>query len=128
MDQRAAAAIGRAMTEKQHTGARGEDRAADYLRENGFELLHRNWRTGRYELDIVAQRGQFIHFVEVKTRRAGSLTTPEEALTPAKFRSLLSAARAYMAIHRIDAEAQFDLIAIEGDQLRYIPNAMSPAW
>ncbi len=109
-------------------GAQGELMAAEWLRANGFELLHRNWRDGRYELDIVACKLDTIHFVEVKRRKAGSLTSPEAALTPAKFRSLMRAAQAYLAIHRIDLEPQFDLIAIEGDELRYIPNAATPSW
>lgn len=128
MDRGATQTFRGAMTERQDTGARGEELAARWLRDNGFELLHRNWRNGRCELDIVACKGGVIHFVEVKTRKAGSLTTPEEALTPAKFRSLLGAARAYLALHRLDAESQFDLIAIQGSELRYIPNAMTPSW
>jgi len=64
------------------TGRRGEQAAVDYLRRAGFAILERNWRSGRYELDIVARRWDELHFIEVKTRRAGGLTTPEEAITP----------------------------------------------
>lgn len=120
--------VGRAVNTTTQTGNQGEDRAAEWLREHGFELLHRNWRSGHVELDIVAMKDYEIHFVEVKTRRAGSLTAPEEAMTPAKIRSLFKAARAYLAVHAIDAEVWFDLIAIEGDELRYIPNAFAPGW
>ena len=63
------------------TGRRGEQAAVDYLRRVGFAILERNWRSGRYELDIVARRWDELHFIEVKTRRAGGLTTPEEAIT-----------------------------------------------
>ena len=74
------------------TGRRGEQAAVDYLRRAGFAILERNWRSGRYELDIVARRWDELHFIEVKTRRAGGLTTPEEAITPRKFASLRRAA------------------------------------
>ena len=78
------------------TGRRGEQAAVDYLRRAGFAILERNWRSGRYELDIVARRWDELHFIEVKTRRAGGLTTPEEAITPRKFASLRRAAEAYI--------------------------------
>jgi putative endonuclease len=113
-------------------GPWGEEVAAQWLRGEGFEVLARNWRAGRYEIDIVARRGGAVHFVEVKTRKADGLTAPEDALTPAKFRSLQRAARAWLALHRTDAEVQFDLAAVEytpaGHTVRYIPNAMVCRW
>lgn len=112
----------------QQTGQRGEQAAAEWLHDNGFELLHRNWRSGRYELDIVARHHDVIHFVEVKTRKPGSLTSPEEAMTAAKVRSLMQGAQAYIAQNAIDLETQFDLIAVQGDQIRYIPHAITPSW
>lgn len=68
-------------------GVQGEQAAAEYLLEHGFRILHRNWRSGHYELDIVAVKDDTLHIVEVKCRRKGSLTAPEEGLTPAKQRS-----------------------------------------
>lgn len=99
---------------------------------HGFDLLHRNWRSGRYELDLVARKEGTLHIVEVKSRRKGALTAPEEAMTAAKFRSLCKAATDYVALYRIDLEVQFDLIAVEfsasGVDLRYIPQVMTPRW
>ncbi len=113
-------------------GRRGEQSAADYLSARGYRILDRNWRAGRYELDIVARRGDTIHFVEVKSRRRGSLTTPEEALTPAKFEALCRAARAWIAAHPCDLEISFDLAAVElapeGCRVRHIPGAATPRW
>ena len=57
------------MTTTQHTGRQGEEAAARWLLDHGFTLLHRNWRQGHYELDIVAARKGTLHFIEVKTRR-----------------------------------------------------------
>ncbi|UKI39785.1 MAG: YraN family protein [Alistipes putredinis] len=80
-------------------GRQGEQAAAEYLLEHGFEILHRNWRSGHYELDIVAVRDGVLHVVEVKCRKKGTpFTAPEEALTPAKQRSLLRAAAGYAAL------------------------------
>ena len=78
--------------QSREAGLRGEQAAAEWLIANGFELLHRNWRSGRYELDIVALREGVLHVVEVKCRRSGALSPPEEAMTPRKFAALMRAA------------------------------------
>lgn len=120
------------MGRTQEIGSRAEAEAVDYLRSEGFLVCNTNWRSGRYELDIVAQKSDTIHFIEVKCRRRGALTSPEDAVTPAKFRALQKAANAYICTHGIDLEPQFDVIAVEYDdggcELRYIPNAMTAGW
>ncbi len=116
------------------TGRRGERLAVEYLRREGFEICDLNWRSGRYELDIVARRAGTLHFVEVKTRRAAGLTSPEQAVTPAKFRALRHAAEHYMALGGYDDwEVQFDLIAVEvlpdgSAELRMVEQAMESNW
>ncbi len=116
----------------QECGHAGEQAAAEWLHGQGFELLHRNWRAGRYELDIVAVKGATLHIVEVKTRRAGSLTSPEEAMTASKRSALVKAAAAYIAENGIDLEVQFDLVAVErspgGLRVDYIPHAVTLSW
>ena len=113
-------------------GQRGEEIAARFLLSEGFDLLHRNWRSGRYELDIVARKEGVLHIVEVKSRKADGLTAPEEAMTRKKFNALFRAAQQYVALYRIDADTQFDLIAVDllpdsTHRLRYIPNALVTA-
>ena len=62
------------MTEKQQRGALGEQAAVEYLRQNGFMIVEQNWREGKSEVDIIALRYDELHFVEVKTRKANSMT------------------------------------------------------
>lgn len=117
----------------EETGRRGEQAAVNYLRRAGFTILERNWRWGRYELDIIASKWDGIHFVEVKTRRADGLTTPEAALTTRKFSSLRRAAEAYMALHHVQLDPQFDLAAVDllpdGTlQVRFLERAMECNW
>ncbi len=95
------------------TGLRGEQAAMEYLRAEGYVICARNWRQGRYELDIVACKGGILHIVEVKTRRAGSLTPPEAAITRRKFQALHRATSSYLAATGTDAEVQYDLAAVE---------------
>lgn len=116
------------------TGRAGERAAAEYLCRAGYDILARNWRAGRYELDIVARHAGVLHFVEVKTRRAAGLTTPEQAVTPAKFRALQRAALRYISLHgNAEEELQFDLAAVDvwpngSMEVRLIERAMECHW
>ena len=115
------------------TGRRGEQAAVDYLRRVGFAILERNWRSGRYELDIVARRWDELHFIEVKTRRRDGLTPPEQALDSHKRRALVRAANAYLTENPFAGEVQFDLIAVETapagtPEVRYIEDAIELHW
>lgn len=121
------------MSFNKQRGDAGEEIAARYLSDNGFEILERNWRTGHYELDIVARRYDTLHFVEVKCRREDSLTPPEMGMTKAKQRSLMRAVAGYLALHENPLEIQIDLIAVEMScnddyRVRYIPNAVIARW
>ncbi|MDE6858109.1 MAG: YraN family protein [Alistipes sp.] len=115
------------------TGREGERAAAEYLRRRGYAILATNWRSGRYELDIVAVGGGCIRFVEVKTRDAEGLTAPEEALTAAKCSFMVSAATRYLALHGCREEPHLDLAAVDvlpdGEyRVRYIADAVECHW
>lgn len=121
------------MSEAAETGRAGERAAVEYLRRAGYEIHALNWRQGRDELDIVASREGILHFVEVKTRHAGSLTPPEAAATQRKFRALSRAAACYLSTVRWEGEVQFDLAAAEmaGDgsiRVELIENALEYNW
>ncbi len=114
-------------------GAMGEDAAIDWLRREGFLIVARNWRDGRYELDIVAQRGFSLHFVEVKSRLKSGWSTPEEAITNNKRTALMRGVNSYLASHPTDLEPQVDLIAVDimedgRCEVRYIPYAIESRW
>ena len=92
--------------------------------------------TGEDGLSITHYRhgiADTIHFIEVKTRRAGGWTTPEQAISPAKCRALFRGAEAFLAMSGTKLEPQFDLMAVdmfdENDcDIRYIENAMQSHW
>ena len=115
------------------TGRAGERAATDYLRQAGYEIRALNWQQGRYELDIVASKEGVMHFVEVKTRHAGSLTPPEAAATQRKFRALTRAAACYLRVSGWEGEVQFDLAAAEmlpdgSVRVELIENALEYNW
>jgi putative endonuclease len=94
-------------------GDKGERVAAAYLEGKGYRILHRNYRFGRGEIDLIARKGGTIVFVEVKTRSSDSHGEPEEAVTPAKVRQIRKVASAYLAQRRIgECDCRFDVIAV----------------
>lgn len=95
------------------TGAEGEDAAVRFLQGMGWKVLARNWRFRHLELDIVAEEGDVLVFVEVKTRAAGGLQRPFEALTPVKRERLCRAAEAWLKVHNAwSRPCRFDLVCV----------------
>ena len=96
-------------------GRQAEKLAALYLRLKGYKILHRNWRTRFGEIDLIAQKGRTLVFVEVKARRSQSRGLPEEALTAQKRQRLLQLASFYLAKHPLKEEqsVRLDVIAID---------------
>jgi putative endonuclease len=105
------------MAKRSDVGAWGEALAARHLRAHGYLIRARNWRCGRGELDIVAERAQTIVFVEVRTRRSDAYGAPQESISAHKRATLIATAQAYLDQHDLrDAQWQIDVIAIELDQ------------
>src|SRR5687768_10310553 len=96
-------------------GAAGEADAVAHLLRAGYRILERNLRTRFGELDVVAQDGDCVVFVEVRTRRSRAMA-PEESVTPAKRRRLAGLGMRYLQEHGLeDADWRIDVIAIEQD-------------
>lgn len=104
------------MATRSEVGAHGEALAARHLAARGYAVRDRNWRHGRGELDIVAERDGAVVFVEVRSRRSDAFGAPEETLTSAKRAKLIETAQAYLAAHGLEHAAwRIDVIAIELD-------------
>ena len=94
------------------TGNKGEDMAADYLTGHGYTILHRNWRFKNWEVDIIANKGKFLHFIEIKTRTSSAYGKPEESITKKKMDNLMNAAEEYQYQNPQWKFIQFDVLAI----------------
>lgn len=106
------------MSNLRRVGASAEDKAADYLLNQGYTLLTRRFSVREGELDIVALDGETLVFVEVKHRRGNA--RPEEAMNSKKADRLLMAAERYRDKSGLSEKTfRFDLIAIENDELRH---------
>lgn len=98
---------------RKQRGAVGESLAAQFLQRGGMKILHRNYRFERGEIDIVAEDGEELVFVEVKARRSKSYGEPEEAVTEQKQEQLRKVADGYLFEHGIEGRAcRFDVVAI----------------
>jgi putative endonuclease len=96
----------------QATGKKGEQLAAAFLTDNGFEIQEKNWRHHHLEVDIIASKNGRLHIVEVKTRYSIKYGHPEESITKTKMKFLKNAAEAYQFQHKKWLYLQFDVIAI----------------
>ena len=94
-------------------GKRGGELAAKMLREKGYKILERNWRLGDLEVDIIARKGKFVVFVEVKTRTDDAWMNPAQAVDKKRKIRMSHAAKAYMRGHKItDLEVRYDIVSI----------------
>lgn len=121
------------MAKHNNTGKWGEDLAADYLRENGYEIIERDWRDGHRDIDIIARSPDLrtIVFVEVKTRATDIITKPEEAVDRRKIRNIGMAANTYVKMLNVLDELRFDVVSVIGGtketaQVEHIVDAFNP--
>ena len=120
------------MIGRRETGAQGEKIAVNYLKRKGYRIRERNFRCREGEIDIVAEKGGFLVFVEVRTKRDTSFGTPEESITASKKDKLIALAQIYIESHAgLPSSWRIDVVAIELDKrgkvsrLRLIKNAIS---
>jgi len=118
------------MANSHSLGRKGEHRAVEYLAGKGYTILRTNWTSKHREIDIIAEDGNFIVFIEVKTRTAGFSLHPRQAVSVPKQRNIISAAQAFLRENDTDKEARFDIITIISgggkNELEHIKDAFYP--
>jgi len=100
------------MAEHLDTGKKGEDRAAEFLAEKGYEIITRNYRFRHAEIDIIAKKNKILVFVEVKTRTNTSYGMPEEFVDATKRRLIMKAAENYIFDHDWHGDIRFDVVSL----------------
>lgn len=114
------------------TGKNGEDRVAHFLRKSGYEVIVRNYQCRFGEIDIIAQKGEYIIFVEVKTRKENSFVSPAEAVDLRKQQRMILTAEDYISKTECLLQPRFDVAEVivskrpdgtEKYSLNYIKNA-----
>ncbi len=113
-------------------GKQGEKVALQYLLSKGYIIHHKNWRCGKIEIDLIAEKEERIVFIEVKTRSTDLYGQPEEAVDDKKEQQLINGAQIFAEKHRLEEEIRFDIISIilNKDEVRinHIEEAFTDTW
>jgi putative endonuclease len=106
-------------------GSRYEEAAAAFLKDQGYEIVERNYRDRQGEIDLIARDGPYLVFVEVKYRKDTGTGYPEEAVHGGKQKKIRRTASYYMYSRGLGEETpcRFDVVAITGSEIRVIRNA-----
>lgn len=119
------------MSDRLLLGKKGEDITVDFLRKKGFIIFKRNYHSRFGEIDIIAEKGDLLLFVEVKTRFENSLVSPAQAVDLIKQNRIKQTAKDFVSKTYIDYRCRFDVAQVtvkEADReykysLNYIKNA-----
>ncbi|MCX7715354.1 MAG: YraN family protein [Clostridia bacterium] len=118
--------------DRKQVGLWGEDEACRYLLDLGYDIVLRNFHCTWGEIDIIANDGEYIVFVEVKTRQSRSFASPCEFVDIKKQRKIIKSAICYMQIYNKSSAVRFDVVEVlykakngifETTELNHIKNA-----
>ena len=108
-------------------GKLGEDKAAHFLDGEGYEILARNYRFKKSEIDIICKKGDLLVFVEVKSRSSKAFGEPESFVSVTQQKAILRAAEAYMLETHWEGDIRYDIIAFfkkgREEELTHLPDA-----
>lgn len=100
------------MAKHNELGALGEELAVEELEKNGYEIMERNWRFKKAEIDIIARKNDVLAIVEVKTRSSDYFGDPQDFVNSKKIKMLVEAVNEYVVSKDLEVDVRFDIIAI----------------
>lgn len=116
------------LPDRQYLGKQGEELATRELERRGYEIVAHRFRTRCGEIDIIARDGDFLVFVEVKTRAGTQCGTAAEAVTRQKQRKVVRMAATYLAAHEPrECACRFDVVTVERDDAGRFTVTVYPA-
>jgi putative endonuclease len=101
------------MTEKINTGNQGENLAVEYLEKKGYEIIARNFRSRRSEIDLIVKKNNMIVFVEVKTRSSFAYGAPEAFVDYHKANMIIEGAEQYTFDNKWEGNIRFDIVSVK---------------
>ena len=115
------------MAQHNELGKKGEQLAVDFLLENNYEIVERNYRFDRAEVDIIARKEAVLAIIEVKTRSTIDFGNPQDFVKPKQIQRLVKAVDDYVVENELEVEVRFDIIAIvkekKGFSVEHLENA-----
>lgn len=115
------------MAKHYELGKKGEQLAVNFLLERNYNILERNYRFDKAEVDIIANKGDVLAVVEVKTRSTLDFGNPQDFVKPKQIKNLVKAVDEYITENNLDVEVRFDIIAIvkveNGFKIEHLENA-----
>ena len=116
------------MAEHNALGKEGEKLAVDFLQKKGYDILEKNYRYLKAEIDIIAKKSDTIVVVEVKTRSTPDFGNPQDFVKPKQIQLLVKAIDYYVVKQDLDVEVRFDIIAIiknkSGTKIEHLEDAL----
>ena len=103
---------------KDELGNWGEEYSVVYLQKKGYEVVERNYRFQKNEIDIIAKFGNNLIIVEVKTRQTAEIGEPWRAVTKSKQKQIFKVANQYVQANQIDLDVRFDIVSIVHNSYR----------
>lgn len=101
------------MSDKIKTGNKGETLAADFFKKQGWEIVSRNYRFGKAEIDLIIRRNDWVIFVEVKTRSSVEFGEPEEFVDAPKGNRIFDAAEEWIYSNHWQGHIRFDIVSVK---------------
>ena len=115
------------MAQHNELGKKGEQLAVDYLLQQGYTIVERNYRFDRAEVDIMAKIKDTLAIIEVKTRSTVDFGNPQDFVKPKQIQRLVKAVDEYVTVNNLDVEIRFDIIALvkedKGFNIEHLKNA-----
>jgi putative endonuclease len=108
------------MAQHNELGKKGEQLAVNFLIEKGYDIMERNYRFDRAEVDIIAQKDDILAIIEVKARSTSDFGNPQDFVKPKQIQRLVKAVNEYVTVNELDIEVRFDIIGIvkQGKQFK----------
>jgi putative endonuclease len=100
------------MAQHNTLGKKGEQLAVGFLLKNNYEIIERNYRFDKAEVDIIARIKDTLAIIEVKTRSSTEYGNPQDFVKPKQIQRLVRAVDEYVNVNDLDVEVRFDIIAI----------------
>ena len=100
------------MNKNKEIGRKGESVAADYLKNNDYRIIERNFRKYRKEIDLIALHEKLLVFIEVKTRFSNAYGPPEDSVDDRKIEHILECANHYIEDSGWEGKIRFDIITV----------------